>query len=103
MIKRHNITKTEYINELPENVFEIRNYDNYYNSQFNRYWWDPINNKLIMKPKRGNKYKIVHPMTDKHHENKFVHLYDIDDNQIFVNYDALMYSYSPAYYLNHLI
>ena len=32
--------KPVYINELPSHVFEITYYDNMYNSQFDRYWWD---------------------------------------------------------------
>ena len=94
-------TKPQYIDELPENVFEITHYNNCYNSQFDRYWWDGTNNRLIMKPKRIKKYKIVQPMFDKFHESRFVHMYDINNNQIFVNYDYLEASFSMGYYFNY--
>ena len=90
----------DYINELPENVFEITTYYNTFNPKFDRYWWDATNNRLIMKPKRMNKYKIVHPMIDKYHDSRFVHMYDINNNQIYVNYDYLEDSYSSCYYLS---
>ena len=55
--------------------------------------------QLIMKPKRMNKYKVVHPMVDKRDNTRFVHMYDINNKQIFVNYDNLEFSYSIGYYL----
>ena len=99
MPKKFNKSKSEYINELPENVFEIKYYDNMFNSQFNRYWFDVDNNKIIMKPIRGKKFKIVHPMKDKYHESNFVHLYDIDGNKVFINYDWFIFSHSIGFYL----
>ena len=99
-MSKRNYSKPEFINELPENVFEIKYYDNMYNSQFNRYWFDVDNNRIIMKPIRGKKYKIVHPMKDKYHQDdKFAHLIDINGNQTFVNYDWFIFSHSIGYYL----
>ena len=83
-MSKRNYSKPEFIDKLPENVFEIKYYDNMFNSQFNRYWFDVDNNKIIMKPIRGKKFKIVHPMKDKYHESNFVHLYDIDGNKVFI-------------------
>ena len=102
-MKSSNRAKAEYINELPANVFEIKYYNNFYNSQFDRYWIDMNKCQVIMKDKRCNKYKVVHPMINKIDNTRFIHMYDINNNQIFVNYDYLIYSYSIGYYLNHLI
>ena len=55
-MSKRNYSKPEFIDELPENVFEIK-YDNMYNSQFNRYWFDVDNNRIIMKPIRGKNKK----------------------------------------------
>jgi len=55
MTKKINKSKPEYIDKLPKNVFEIKYYDNMFNSVFNRYWFDIDNNKIIMKPTRGKK------------------------------------------------
>jgi len=96
----NNRTKPEYIDELPKDVFEISYYGNWLNSKFNRYWWDSMNNRLIMKPKRIKKYKIVHPMYDKFHDSSFVHMFDINDNQIFANYEALILTHSIGYFLS---
>ena len=89
MTRKYNTTKPEYIDELPDNVFEYIN---------DRYWWDSTNNRLIMKTKR-NKYKIVHPMSDKWHDCRFIHLY-INGNKVFMNYDYLINYYSIGYYLS---
>ena len=99
MAKKFNKSKPEYIDELPENVFEIKYYDNMFNSVFNRYWFDVDNNKIIMKPIRNKKYKIIHPMFDKFHDSYFVHMYDVDGNQTYINYGHLIFSHSIGYYL----
>ena len=100
MSKKFNKSKSEYINELPENVFEIKYYDNMFNSQFNRYWFDVDNNKIIMRDKRNNKFKIVHPMKDKYHQDdNFAHLIDINGNKTFINYDWFIFSHSIGFYL----
>ena len=93
MTKKINKSKPEYIDKLPKNVFEIKYYDNMFNSVFNRYWFDIDNNKIIMKPTRGKKFKIIHPMKDKQNEY-FAHLYDIDNKQTFINYEHLIFSHS---------
>ena len=100
--KAYNRSKAEFINSLPTSVYEIRFYINacFGPSLFNRYWWDYINNRIIMKPKRGNRYKIVHPMVDKRDNSKFAHLYDIENRLTFVNYDYLTFSHSTGYYLS---
>ena len=94
MTKTNFKSKPEYINELPENVFEIKDYISLGEVVlFDRYWWDPTNNRLIMKPKRIKKYKIVHPMIDKRDNTQFVHMFDINNKQTFVNYDYLIEKY----------
>ena len=91
----------EYIDKLPENVFEIKNYKTYSDEvyEFNRYWWDADKCRIIMKLKRGNKYKVVKPIFDKNHGSNFVHFFDITDNDIWVNYDWIVWSNSIGYYL----
>ena len=89
----YNRREAEYIDELPENVIPINSYfaitlDRLV--EFNRYWYDSINSRIIMKPKRGNKFKIVKPMNNKYHDCDFVYLFDIDDNRIWVNCKILM-------------
>ena len=98
-----NKTKPEYIEELPEKVYDIVSYDTIPIALFDRYWWDPNKNRIIMKPKRIKKYKIIHPMINKLDNTRYVHLYDINGKQTFVNYDYLEFSYSIGYYLNKLI
>ena len=98
-----NKTKPEYIDKLPENVYKITSYDTFPIAIFDRYWWDPTENRIIMKPKRIKKYKIIHPMFDKFHDSRFVHMYDINGKQTFVNFDFLEYSYSLGFYLNKMI
>jgi len=88
------MTKSEYIIKLPDNVYEIIT---------SHYWWDAINQQLIIKDKRNNKYKIVKPMSDKWHDGLFYHLFDNDGNKIYVNHEYLIFCYSPAYYLNQLL
>ena len=46
-----NKTKPEYIEELPEKVYDIVSYDTIPIALFDRYWWDPNKNRIIMKPK----------------------------------------------------
>jgi len=89
MSRKYNTSKPEYINELPENVFEYIN---------DRYWVDIKNNRLIMKTKL-NKFKIVHPMSDKYHDSRFIHLY-IDGNKTYMNYDYLINSHSIGFFLD---
>ena len=55
------MTKSEYIKELPENIFEII---------FSYYWWDDTNQQLIIKDKRNIKYKIVHFETQNQYKEK---------------------------------
>ena len=94
-------SKPEYINKLPENVFEIKNYVSLGEYvYFDRYWLDMNKCQVIMKPKRMNKYKIVHPMIDKYHDSRFIHMIDINGKIIFVNYDYLIDCYSIGYYLS---
>jgi len=54
--KQYARRKAEFISELPDNCFDIEEYNGF---QLNRYYWDPENKRLIMKT-RG-KYKIVNP------------------------------------------
>ena len=100
-MKKRNLTKPEYIDKLPENVFEIKYYDSccYPFVLFNRYWFDVENNRIIMRDKRNNKYKIVHPMFDKYHDSYFAHLIDINNEQTYINYGHLIFSHSIGYYL----
>ena len=58
--KKHNVRKAEFIDELPENTIPIRNYESccYGTFEFDRYWYDRINHRIIMKPKHMKKYKI---------------------------------------------
>ena len=82
---------SEFIDTLPVNVIPIRNYDAWGRIfDFNRYWWDPVNHRIIMKPKRMKKYKIVKPMTDKYHDCSFVYFMDVNDDKIWVNYEKLI-------------
>ena len=103
-MKSSNRSKPEYINILPEKVIEIQSYISLGEEVlFNRYYWDVLNNRLIMKlkkPIKNNSYKVVHPMFDKYHEDRFVHMIDINDNHIYVNYDYLINYYSIGYYLS---
>ena len=87
-MKTTKIRKPEYLNELPKNIYEYRE----------RYWWDADNNRLLMKDKRTNKYKVVKPMSDKYHESQFIHIYE-NGKKIYINYDYLTFSYSIGYYL----
>ena len=99
--RKHNVKKIEFIDELPENVIAISNYESMGELfEIDRYWWDPICCRIIMKPKRGNKFRVVKPMTDKYHDCRFAYLYDIADNKIWVNYDYICWSNSIGYYLN---
>ena len=92
---------SEFIDTLPEDVFEIKNYISLGEEvEFNRYWYDRINHRIIMKPKHMKIYKIVKPMTDKYHDCRFAYLFDIADNKIWVNYDYICWSNSIGYYLN---
>ena len=94
---------SEFIDELPENIYEITEYNVMFEIRlFDRYWWDADDNRLIMKTMRGNKYKVVKPLY-KNDGTRFVHMYDIKGRQTFVNYDWLLYSHSLCYYLNHMI
>ena len=101
MSKQSNRTKPEYIERLPIMVYEFKSYETMLIPvRFDRYWWDSVMNRLIMKPKQGQKYKVVHPMKDKRSNDRFVHLRDINDKVIFVNYDWLEFSHSIGYYLS---
>ena len=101
MAKQTNRTQPEYLQALPIKIYEFKSYETMLIPvRFDRYWWDPAMNRLIMKPKRGQKYKVVQPMKDKYHEGRFVHLFDVNDKQIFVNYDWLEFSHSIGYYLS---
>ena len=98
--KHYNKSKSEFINELPENVYEVKSYVGLIQtSLFDRYWWDPLKCRLIMKPLRGKRFKIIHPMI-KHDGTRFVHMLDINGDKIFVNYDYFEFSNSIGYYLN---
>ena len=90
--KKYTKQISEYIDELPENVIPINSYVSCCNGilEFNRYWYDPINSRIIMKPKRGNKFKIVKPMNDKYHDRVFVTLFDVNNRQNWVNYEKLL-------------
>ena len=58
---------------------------------------------MLMKPKRGNNYKVVQPMVHKVDRSRFVHMIDTQGTKTFVNYDYLEDSYSIGYYLNQMI
>ena len=104
MSSKHNVRPAQYIDNLPDDVYEITHRQVMFEDRlFNRYWWDPTNNRLIMKTLRGNKYKIVQPIKDKYHDGRFVYMIDIHGNQTFVNFDGLLIEYSVGYYLKHLI
>ena len=89
--KKHNVREFEYIDILPKKVIPITKYKAYSGiiSEFNRYWWDPINSRIIMKPKNMKKYKIINPMIDKQ-DCRFTFLYDIYNFRVWVNYDKLI-------------
>ena len=93
---KYNRRKAEYIDKLPENVIQINSYDDCSDRHFilNRYWWDPINLRIIMKPKRGKRYKIVKPMNDRRFDEslgiKCVTLIDINDRNVWVCYKRLL-------------
>ena len=93
--KKHNVREPEYIDSLPENIIPITKYQAYSEIvfEFNRYWWDPINSSLIMKPKRMKRFKIVKPINDKNHVCDYVYLFDVNNNRIWVNYDRLINQY----------
>ena len=97
-MKEINRNKPEYIDKLPNNTFEIKYYDNMFQPLFNRYWFDVDNNRIIMKDKRNNKFKIVNSMKDKQNET-FAILFDINGNKAFVNYGHIISSNSIGYYL----
>jgi len=54
--KQYNRHKQEFIDRLPDNVYEIQEYQGY---RLDRYYWDIDNKKLIIYTR--NRYKIVNP------------------------------------------
>ena len=89
--KKYTRQISEFIDTLPKNIIPINIYESCCNGilKFNRYWWDPINSRIIMKPKRGKRFKIVKPMIDNQ-KTRFVWLLDVNDFKVWVNYDYLI-------------
>ena len=96
MTKQYIRNIPEYIDELPKDVIEIKQYPSSFLSIFNRYWFDSKNIRVIMKlkkPVKGNKYKVVKPINNRSNR-RFIFMYDINDKMIWVDYDYLIKNYS---------
>ena len=74
MTQKINWSDPEFLNELPENVFEFGRVLGY---DFNRYYIDLDKCRIIMKTKRGNKIKVVKPHYDKWNNTYYVWLYRV--------------------------
>ncbi len=95
--QQHNRSKSEYIDILPEDVFEMGQVLGYH---FDRYWVDLNNQRIIMKPKRGVNYKVVHPYYDKWNDCYYVNLIDVEGNQRHWRVYDLLSCFTVGYYLN---
>ena len=94
--KSLNRSKPEYINELPANAFEFGRVLGYV---FDRYWLDLNNLRIIMKPKRGKLYKIVHPYYSKSNNTYYFNPTDLDGIEHHWRYYDFILSFTNAYYL----
>ena len=65
------VLEQAYINELPENVLQI---DEYGGRQFDRYYYDYENERVIMRTATG-KFKVVNDMTKN---SKYITMSDVD-------------------------
>jgi len=70
-ISNSGVKDQAYISELPENVIQI---DEYGGRQFDRYYYDNENERIIMRTTTG-KLKVVNDMTKK---SKYVTMSDVD-------------------------
>jgi len=61
--KQYNRRKSEYLNEIPQNAYQIEYYHGCY---FDRYWFDPNTYRMIMVTRR-NKVKYVLPLRNGNH------------------------------------
>ena len=98
--KKYNRSQIEYIDELPNDVYEMSKILGY---EFDRYWVDLKNARIIMKTKRGNKYKVIHPYYDKWNNTYYFNPIDINNISHHWRYYDVIMSYSPAYYLHVLL
>ena len=79
-----------YIDYLPTNAIEFVK---------GRYWIDKDKQRLIMKPKGSNSFKVVQPLTDAWHPLPFVYLY-INGKSKYFNFNKLMNEYNKLIKLN---
>jgi len=75
MPKQYNRNTPEYIDELPKDVFEMTKVLGY---EFDRYWIDLNKCRIIMKPKKLNKYKVIKPYYDKWNNTYYFNPIDVN-------------------------
>ncbi len=88
------------VDELPENCFEVHES---FGHKVNRYY-NPITFKVILKPLRGNKYRIVNILHDKRANSIFfdqLAITDINGKQTRIGYYTLIESFSIGNALNN--